>query len=348
MPIRVAIIDGHTLTRYGLRELVAQHSDIEIVAECQSAVDAPRMIVTAQPDVVTVEVKLPDGDGLQLAREFRDRYADLGIVVLTSQHEDDVLFRALETGVSAFVAKTAPLEEMLAAIRHAAVAASSFTASGLATAIARRRTVQDRLALSPREAEVLRLLRDGLSIPAIALAMFISQSTAKTYVARLYDKLGAANRSQALMTAMHYGLINYQQDPPRPAPLSRRAGRAVSAGPFAPRSQSADSLPAGQHAGPRSLRPGNNPLGMDISRAPDDWEVLRNGSRPVAREAGRRLCHPGGLRAAAGPSRSSSAPPGWWVPRGARPAVSRLAPRAGRLMPGECRCPCVRISAVAA
>jgi DNA-binding CsgD family transcriptional regulator len=136
------------------------------------------------------------------------------------------MFRALETGVSAFVAKTAPVEEVLAAIRHAAVAASSFTASGLAVALARRRSVQERLSLSPRETEVLRLLRDGLSIPAIALAMFISQSTAKTYVARLYDKLGAGNRAQALMTAVHYGLIHYEQDPLPELPLPRRTLRA--------------------------------------------------------------------------------------------------------------------------
>ena len=228
MPIRLAVIDEQTLTRYGLREVVARHSDIEMVAECRSAADAHRMIAAVGPDVVTVEVSLPDGDGLQLAQEFRDRHADLGIVVLTSQHEDDVLFRALETGVSAFVAKTAPLEEMLAAIRHAAVAASSFTASGLAVALARRRTAQDRLTLSRREQEVLRLLRDGLSIPAIAMAMFISHSTAKTYVARLYDKLGAANRAQALMTAMHYGLIRYKEEAPSPVPFPRRVGGTLA------------------------------------------------------------------------------------------------------------------------
>lgn len=225
MQIRLAIVDGHTLIRYGLRELIAQHPDIEIVAECERAADAPRVLAAAKPDVVTIDVSLPDGDGLRLARDFRDRYAELGIVMLTSQNEDDVLFRALETGVSAFVSKTAPVEEVLAAIRHAAVAASSFTASGLAVALARRRTVQDRLALSPRETEVLRLLRDGMSIPAIALAMFISQSTAKTYVARLYDKLGAGNRAQALMTAVHYGLIQYEQDPLPRLPLPRHTVR---------------------------------------------------------------------------------------------------------------------------
>ena len=210
MPIRLSVVDGHTLAGYGLRELIAQHPDIQIVAECESAASAQRVLEAVRPDVVTVEVSLPDGDGLRLAREFRDRYADLGIVVLASQGQDDVLFRALETGVSAFVGKTAPVEEMLAAIRHAAVAALSFTASGLAVALARRQMAQERLALSPRETEVLALLGDGLSVPAIAARMFISQSTAKTYVARLYEKLGAANRAQALMTAIHHGLIHYQ------------------------------------------------------------------------------------------------------------------------------------------
>lgn len=213
MPIRLAIVDGHTLTRFGLRVLAAQQGDIEIVAECGSAAEAADVLAAARPDVVTMDVDLPDADGLQLARDFRDRFTALGIVVLTSQDRDDVLFRALETGVSAFVAKSAPVEEVLTAIRHAAVAASSFTASGLAGAIARRRTLEERLALSPRETEVLRLLRDGLSIPAIAMAMFISHSTAKTYVARLYDKLGATNRAQALVTAMHHGLIRYEANP---------------------------------------------------------------------------------------------------------------------------------------
>jgi DNA-binding NarL/FixJ family response regulator len=227
MPIQVAVVDGQTLIRYGLRELIAHHSDIEIVAECQSAADAPGVVAAAQPDVVTVDVSLPDGDGLQLARDLRDRYADLGIVMLTSKQEDDVLFRALETGVSAFVSKTAPLDEVLAAIRHAAVAAASFTASGLAMAVARRRTIQDRLALSQREADVLNLLHQGLSTPAIAAALFISVSTAKTYVARLYEKLGAANRAQALMTAMHYGLIRYRQEEAMQVALAGCSTRAL-------------------------------------------------------------------------------------------------------------------------
>jgi DNA-binding NarL/FixJ family response regulator len=212
MPIRLAIVESQTLVRYGLCALVAHHHDIEIVAECPTMAEATRKLACVRPDVVTVAVDIPDGNGLQLARNLRDCRADLGIVIMTARGGDDILFRAMETGVSAFVEKTAPLEEVLAAIRHSAVAASSFTAASLANALARRRAVDERLALSSRELEVLRLLRDGLPIPAIAQQMYISYSTARTYVARLYQKLGAANRTQALMIAMGYGLLTLDGD----------------------------------------------------------------------------------------------------------------------------------------
>lgn len=207
MAIRVVVVDGHTLTRFGLTTLAAAHPDVEVVAEASTAAEAAEVIALASPDVVTVAVGLPDADGLRLARELRDRYPSLGIVVLTSQGEDDVLFRALETGASAFVGKSAPVEEVLCAIRHAAVAASSFTAAGLALAMSRRHSTTARMALSPRELEVLMLLREGESIPAIARTLYVSPSTAKTYVSRLYEKLGASNRAQALMAALRHGLI---------------------------------------------------------------------------------------------------------------------------------------------
>src|SRR5579862_2293223 len=234
MHIRLAVVDGHTLIRFGLSELAAQNPGLEIVAECSSMADAVSVVQAAQPDVVTADVALPDGDGMELARQLRDLRTDLGIVLLTSCAEDDVMFRALETGVSAFVPKTAPLEELLAAIRHAAVAASSFTAAGLAAALFRRRAMQDQFGLSGRETEVLQLLRRGMSTPEIARAMSISHSTAKTYVARLYEKLGAANRAQALMAAVHYGLIRYEQATPGHAEalaLQRRASGYLHAHP---------------------------------------------------------------------------------------------------------------------
>jgi two-component system nitrate/nitrite response regulator NarL len=214
--IKVVVIDGHTLTRYGLMRLVSIDADITVVGECGLAAEAPALVESTRPDVVVLDVALPDADGLQFARELRDRHADLGIVVLTAQAEDDVLFRALETGVSAFVDKTAPNAEVLCAIRHAAVAAASFTATGLVHALARRGQVAAEqpvsgptvgLALSPREQEVLSLLATGRSVPEIAGAMFVSLSTAKTYVSRVYDKLGAVNRANAIMIALGLGLL---------------------------------------------------------------------------------------------------------------------------------------------
>ena len=219
MPIRIAVVGGDPLTRYGLRALVARQADIELAVECETG-EATSVIATAAPDVVIVDVTLPDRDDLRLVREFRLRFSSLGIVVLTSEskHNDHVLLQAMEDGASAVVTKSAPLDELLAAIRHAAIADSSFTASGLGEAVTRRLAPLEQFSISPREIEVLRLLRDGLSIPAITEAMFISHATAKTYVARLYGKLGAANRSQALLTAMHHGLIT-----PRGTWTSRRS-----------------------------------------------------------------------------------------------------------------------------
>ncbi|PPK62032.1 response regulator transcription factor [Actinokineospora auranticolor] len=210
--IRTVVVDSDTLTRYGLSMLAGAHPDIEVVAETGSAVAAPGLVAEAKPDVVLIDVDLTDGDGLRLARELRGRYPALGIVVLTSIDQDDVLFRALDHGASAFVVKTAPVIEVLGAIRHAAVAATSFTATGLLDALTRRREQEARFALSPRERQVLTLLRDGKSIPEIAGTIHISKSTAKTYVARLYDKLGASSRAQALVTALRTGLIDYDGD----------------------------------------------------------------------------------------------------------------------------------------
>lgn len=211
MTVRVVTVDGQTLTRFGLANLIAAQPDLELAGEADSGARGMRAAAVERPDVVTVDIALPDGDGLRLTQALRARFPDMGIVVLASRAGDDILFRAMESGASAFVAKTAPTDEVLGAIRHSAVAASSFTATGLAVALTRRRDAAARL--SPRENEVLQLLGAGMSIPAIATSMFVSQSTAKTYVARLYEKLGASNRAQVLMTALRHGLLRSDAEP---------------------------------------------------------------------------------------------------------------------------------------
>lgn len=205
--LRLLVIDSHPVTRWGLARMAAEQPDLQVVGEADSAAQAIRLVTALRPDVVTVDVSLPDRDGLELARELRDRFDGLGIVVLTALGSDDVLFRALETGVSAFVSKQADVCELLGAIRHAGVAALSFSATGLAAALRRRQQQPDSPLLSVRERQVLAHLLAGQSVPALAAELYISLSTAKTYVARLYDKLGVNNRSAAVLAAARLGII---------------------------------------------------------------------------------------------------------------------------------------------
>jgi DNA-binding NarL/FixJ family response regulator len=204
--VRVVIAGEHPLLCWALRRMMDETSDLRTVAEATTADGVLNQVFSLKPDVIVVDCAMPDG--WKLARDLRDRYNDLGIVILTAAGSDDLLFRALDTGASAYLNKSASVDEVLGAIRHAAVAARSFSATGLAQALRRRHESSDRLSLSPRERQVLALLREGRSVPEVAATIYVSLSTAKTYVARLYEKLGANNRAQALMTAVELGLFD--------------------------------------------------------------------------------------------------------------------------------------------
>lgn len=208
--IRMLVIDSRPLVRWALTHIAGSSPDLQLVGETEKASDAPSLVFSLDPTVVTVDCSLPDGEGWRLVRDLRARDSQLGIVVLCSDGSDEQLFRALDSGASAFLAKDAAVNEVIGAIRHAAVAPTSFTASGLAQAMRRRNDTSDRLALSRRERQVLSLLREGRSVPEVASTLFVSLSTAKTYVARLYEKLGANNRAQALMTAVELGILETQ------------------------------------------------------------------------------------------------------------------------------------------
>ena len=153
------------------------------------------------------DIRLPDGTGLDLVRTLRESDGEVGIVVLTMYAGDEQLFGALEAGASAFVAKDAPADDVVAAARHATVSPRSFTAADLADAM-RRKMSPSGPQLSPRETEVLGLLAEGLGVSAIARQLFVSESTAKTHISKIYEKLGAANRAQAIMIAIRSGLLS--------------------------------------------------------------------------------------------------------------------------------------------
>lgn len=213
MSISVLLVDDHELIREGLRRALEREPGIEVVAEAASVAEGIAMGRKAEPTVAIVDLRLPDGNGLDVVRALREQSADMGIVVLTMYAGDNQLFDALDAGASAFVPKSAPAEEIVAAARHAASAPRSFTSADLAEAM-KRRTSPQGPQLSPREREVLQLLADGMGVSQISRQLFISDSTTKTHISKLYDKLGAGNRAQALMTALRLGLLAPPDDAP--------------------------------------------------------------------------------------------------------------------------------------
>jgi DNA-binding NarL/FixJ family response regulator len=203
----VLLVDDHDLIRQGLRRAFERCADFTVVGDAATIADGEALAAKARPDVVVTDVRLPDGTGLDLTRRLRADNPAIGIVVLTMYAGDEQLFSALEAGASAFVAKDAPSDDVVAAARHAAVAPRSFTAQDLAGAMQRRMDPR-RPQLSPRESEILALLAEGFGVSPIARKLFISESTAKTHIAKIYEKLGAANRAQAIMRAIQAGLLS--------------------------------------------------------------------------------------------------------------------------------------------
>lgn len=205
--LSVVLVDDHELIRQGLARAFERTADFQVVGAAGSVAEGRALVRLHRPRVLVTDVRLPDGTGLDLVRHVRATDADTGIVVLTMYAGDDQLFGALEAGASAFVAKDSPSADVIAAARHASVSPRSFAAADLGDAM-RRRLEPSGPRLSARESEVLTLLADGLGVAAIAKQLFVSESTAKTHISKIYEKLGAANRAQAIMIAIRSGLLS--------------------------------------------------------------------------------------------------------------------------------------------
>ena len=204
---RVLLVDDHGLIREGLGRAFDRAGDLKVVAEADSIKTARAALATNDIDVMVADLGLPDGDGLDLVRSARRSHPRLGIVVLTMYSGDEHIIGAMEAGASAYINKEAGADEIVSVARHAANAPLSFTAANLAAVMSRRMSAPTGPKLSPREAEVLALLVDGLAVGQISKRLYISDSTTKTHVAKIYDKLGASNRAQAVMAAVRLGLV---------------------------------------------------------------------------------------------------------------------------------------------
>ncbi len=209
-PTKILLVDDHELIRSGLGAVLDLEEDMSVVGTAGSVAEALTAYDELRPDVVIADLQLQDGTGLDIVRTIRKASNDTGLIVLTMHSGDDQIFAAMQAGASGFVGKDAPATEVIKTARHAAVSPKAFVCAGLVGAMMRRRSGESS-ALTDREHDVLLLLAEGLNAAAIGKKLYLSESTTKSHIARIYQKLGAANRAQALVTAMRIGLLSTVQ-----------------------------------------------------------------------------------------------------------------------------------------
>ncbi len=214
MTIRVVLADDQHLIRTGLRMILAAEEDIEVVGEAADGAAAIEVCARERPDVVLMDVRMPGVDGIDATRAITAGDDAPRVLVLTTFDLDDVVYDALRAGASGFLLKDAPEERLLTAIRVVAEGGSLFAPSVTRRLIEEfsRRAEHPKTpaldALTDRETEVLRHVARGLSNAEIAAALFVSENTVKTHVARMLMKLGLRDRVQAVVVAYESGLVS--------------------------------------------------------------------------------------------------------------------------------------------
>lgn len=202
--ISVLLIDDHQVVRDGLRSLLLKEG-FNVIGEAASKSEAFAQIAHKDPHVIVADLNLPDGSGLEVISWARHVSPSIGIVVLTFNDDDTHLLASLEAGASAYVLKSDPVKEVIAAVLHSYSSPKSFTGKGLNAAISRK---ENGLGLTPRELEILALLPKGKMSSQIAKDLFISEATVKTHLSSIYRKLDVANRSEAVAFSIKRGLIS--------------------------------------------------------------------------------------------------------------------------------------------
>jgi DNA-binding NarL/FixJ family response regulator len=220
MSIRVLVVDDQSMVRAGFRMLLAGEEEIEVVAEASNGLEAVDKASRFHPSVVLMDIRMPELDGLEATRRILGADAGARILILTTFDLDEYVYEALAAGASGFVLKDDPPEQLIAAIRT--VAAGDALLSPAVTKRVIRQFArlphadppQGFAELTAREVEVFRLVADGLSNPEIAQELFISETTVKTHVTHILQKLGLRDRVQAVVLAYRAGLFGRDAEPP--------------------------------------------------------------------------------------------------------------------------------------
>jgi two-component system, NarL family, response regulator DevR len=208
-PVRVLIVDDHEVLAASLAMVLEAEPDLKSVGVAGTLEKARSMVVSTTPDVILLDHRLPDGDGVAAIGELRRLRPSAQVVVLTASAADHVLVAAIEAGASGFVSKTRSLDELTSAVRAAATGEAVISPEMLARLLPRlQRSGRARHNdLTEREREVLGLLADGLSNAAIAEQLFVSVHTVRNHIANLSAKLGAHSKLEALSLAVRDGLL---------------------------------------------------------------------------------------------------------------------------------------------
>ncbi|MFD3522689.1 response regulator [Streptomyces sp. NPDC058653] len=201
--IIVFLLDDHEVVRRGVHELLAAEDDIDVVGEAGTAEDALTRIPATRPDVAVLDVRLPDGSGVEVCREIRSRDEGIKCLMLTSFSDDEALFDAIMAGASGYVLKAIRGDELLTAVRDVAAGRSLLDPAATARVLQRLREGNtpkgdERLAnLTDQERKILDLIGEGLTNRAIGERLHLAEKTIKNYVSSLLSKLGMERRSQA-------------------------------------------------------------------------------------------------------------------------------------------------------
>jgi two-component system, NarL family, response regulator LiaR len=222
--INVIIIDDHPIVRAGMHSILDIADDIQVIAEGANGSDALRLTMEHHPDVLILDLNLPDISGLDVAQQISREGTSTAILVLTAQKDRQTVFGLLDCGVVGYVLKDEALETLANAVR-AAARGESWLSPGVATQVVRAALGQgvkqavskppDTLSsnesnfeLTSRELDVLRLLAQGLDNAAIAASLVVTKRTVQNHVSNIYGKLGVASRTEAMLFAIQQGLVN--------------------------------------------------------------------------------------------------------------------------------------------
>jgi len=200
MTVRVFLLDDHEVVREGLRHLLEGQDDIEVVGEAGTAAEALARIPATSPNLAVLDVRLPDGDGVDVCREIRSRHPEIACLMLTSFSDDEALFSAIMAGAAGYILKQVRGIDLVEAVRRVGNGESLLDPTVTARVLERLRhppKEEDDAGLTDQERRIVDFIAEGLTNRQIGEQMFLSEKTVKNYVSNILTKLGASRRSEA-------------------------------------------------------------------------------------------------------------------------------------------------------